>query len=135
VTKNFDTCFDDCSTRRCYLNIAGNPQCCSRECAAGCVGPNDNQCTVSSTTTVLSQIALILQACENFNNNGTCVTNCPPRQIYNPETESFESNENFKFHSSSFCVESCPSKHTTYCTSNNICTISQVLALNKEHFV
>ena len=25
----------------------GNPQCCSRECAAGCVGPNDNQCTVS----------------------------------------------------------------------------------------
>ena len=28
------------------MNITGNPQCCSRECAAGCVGPNDNQCTV-----------------------------------------------------------------------------------------
>ena len=48
VTKNFSTCFTDCSNRRCYLNIQENPQCCSRECAAGCTGPRDDQCIVSS---------------------------------------------------------------------------------------
>ncbi|XP_065887560.1 epidermal growth factor receptor-like [Dysidea avara] len=104
LTKNFGTCFEDCSTRRCYMNITGNPQCCSRECAAGCVGPNDNQCT----------------ACDNFNNSGTCVTNCPPREVYNPETESFENTTNFKFHSGSLCVESCPStrfEQGTFCVS------------------
>ncbi|XP_065887121.1 epidermal growth factor receptor-like isoform X2 [Dysidea avara] len=104
LTKNFGTCFEDCSTRRCYLNMAGNPQCCSRECAAGCVGPNDNQCT----------------ACVNFNNNGTCATNCPPREIYNPGTEQFENNDNFKFHFGSLCVESCPSnrfEQGTFCVS------------------
>ncbi|XP_065888305.1 epidermal growth factor receptor-like isoform X3 [Dysidea avara] len=54
LTKNFGTCFEVCSTRRCYLDTMGNPQCCSRECAAGCVGPNDNQGTT----------------CKNYNNNG-----------------------------------------------------------------
>ncbi|XP_065888561.1 melanoma receptor tyrosine-protein kinase-like [Dysidea avara] len=104
LTKNFGTCFEDCSTRRCYLNIAENPQCCSRECAAGCMGPNDNQCT----------------ACEHFDSNGTCVTNCPPRIVYNTETETFENNDDFRFHSGSLCVESCPStrfEQGTFCVS------------------
>ena len=48
VTKNFSTCSTDCSNRRCYLNVEQNPQCCSRECAAGCTGPRDDQCIVSS---------------------------------------------------------------------------------------
>ena len=48
VTKNFSTCSTDCSNRRCYLNAEMNPQCCSRECAAGCTGPHDDQCIVSS---------------------------------------------------------------------------------------
>ena len=48
MTKNFTTCSTDCSNRRCYLNIESNPQCCSRECAAGCTGPRDDQCIVSS---------------------------------------------------------------------------------------
>ena len=47
VTKNFSTCSDDCSNRRCYLNAQQNPQCCKRECAAGCTGPRDDQCIVS----------------------------------------------------------------------------------------
>ena len=110
MTKNFGTCFEDCSTRRCYLNIARNPQCCSRECAAGCVGPNDNQCTVSI---VLCEcvIRAFIQACKNFDNKGTCVTNCPPREVYNPETETFENNDDYRFHSGSLCVESCPSTY------------------------
>ena len=48
VTKNYSTCSTDCSNRRCYLNAQQNPQCCSRECAAGCTGPRDDQCIVSS---------------------------------------------------------------------------------------
>ena len=50
MTKNFSTCSTDCSNRRCYLNAEQNPQCCSRECAAGCTGPRDDQCIVSSYT-------------------------------------------------------------------------------------
>ena len=48
MTKNFSTCSTDCSNRRCYLNAQQNPQCCSRECAAGCTGPRDDQYIVSS---------------------------------------------------------------------------------------
>ena len=53
MTKNFSTCFTDCSNRRCYLNIQLNPQCCSRECAAGCIGPRDDQCIVSIVVMVI----------------------------------------------------------------------------------
>jgi len=118
VTKNFGTCFDDCSTRRCYLNTARNPQCCSRECAAGCVGPNDNQCTVSTDNHTIVCM-LTLQACKNFDNSGTCVTNCPPREVYNTETETFENSDDFRFHSGSLCVETCPSKYSIQSINNS----------------
>ena len=60
-----------------------------------------------------------LQACENFDNNGTCVTNCPPREVYNHETETFENNDDFRFHSGSLCIESCPSKFLIQCISDS----------------
>ena len=53
-----------------------------------------------------------MQACVNFNNNGTCVTECPPRKVYNPDTEQFENNDDFRFHSGSLCVDTCPSKYS-----------------------
>jgi len=74
-----------------------------------------------------------IQACTNFNNNGTCVTDCPPRKVYNSGIEQFENNVDFRFHSGSLCVESCPSKYSKSC--NNTTYVSQVLGLNKEHFV
>ena len=58
---------------------------------------------------------MLLQACENFNNNGTCVADCPPRVVYNQKTESLEDNDDFRFHSGSLCVESCPSELLTFC--------------------
>jgi len=75
------------------------------------------------------------QTCENFDNNGTCVTNCPPREVYNPETESFQNNDNFRFHYGALCVESCPGKCSILLISNNTDSPPQVLALNKEHSV
>ena len=84
---------------------------------------------------IKAYIHIFIQACENFDNNGTCVTNCPPREVYNPGTETFENSDDFRFHSGSLCVESCPSKCSRRCISDSTGTISQVLDLNKEHFV
>ena len=56
-----------------------------------------------------------MQACNNFDNDGTCVADCPPRLVYDPDTASFETNDDFRFHSGSLCVESCPSELLATC--------------------
>ena len=51
---------------------------------------------------------LILQACNNFENNGTCVTQCPPAMIYDPELFRVVPNPNARLAAGDFCVLQCP---------------------------
>ncbi len=50
----------------------------------------------------------LLQACNQFENNGTCVTACPPEVIYNPDTFQLEDNPDYRLAAGDLCVEECP---------------------------
>ncbi|XP_031423059.1 receptor tyrosine-protein kinase erbB-3 isoform X2 [Clupea harengus] len=66
--------------------------CCHMECAGGCSGPLDTDCF----------------ACRNFNNSGSCVSQCPQAFIYNKEKYKMEANPNAKYQYGSICVSQCP---------------------------
>ncbi len=50
----------------------------------------------------------LLQACNQFENNGTCVTACAPEVIYNPDTFQLEDNPDYSLAAGDLCVEECP---------------------------
>lgn len=57
-----------------------------------------------------------LQACRNFNNSGSCVSQCPQAFIYNKEKYKMEPNPNAKYQYGSICVPQCPSE----CSMQNL---------------
>ncbi|XP_059055085.1 epidermal growth factor receptor isoform X1 [Achroia grisella] len=83
-------CSPQCAQGRCF---GPNPRdCCNTFCAGGCTGPLPTQCL----------------ACRNFYDEGTCSQECPPMQIYNPTTYSWEPNPNGKYAYGATCVRNCP---------------------------
>ncbi|KAJ8970168.1 hypothetical protein NQ317_000777 [Molorchus minor] len=85
-----ETCSPQCFQGRCF---GPNPrECCHLFCAGGCTGPKQSDCI----------------ACRNFYDDGVCTQECPPMQIYNPTTYSWEVNPNGKFAYGATCVKKCP---------------------------
>lgn len=85
-----ENCSPQCSEGRCY---GSNPrECCHIYCAGGCTGPKQSDCI----------------ACRNFYDDGICVSECPPMQIYNPITYSWEPNPKGKYAYGATCVKNCP---------------------------
>lgn len=83
-------CSPQCAQGRCF---GPNPRdCCNTFCAGGCTGPLASQCL----------------ACRNFYDEGTCSQECPPMQIYNPTSYSWEPNPNGKYAYGATCVRNCP---------------------------
>eukprot|EP00731_Ephydatia_muelleri_P019330 Em0012g155a len=77
---------------RCFKSPGdGSYQCCSSLCAAGCYGPANDQC----------------YACSILNNNGSCVTECPPAQVYDPALFMLVNNPNYRLASGGLCVQQC----------------------------
>nr|BAA81724.2 protein tyrosine kinase [Ephydatia fluviatilis] len=77
---------------RCFQSPGdGSYQCCSALCAAGCSGPTSDQC----------------YACSILDNNGTCVTECPPAQVYDPDLFMLVDNPNYRLASGDLCVQQC----------------------------
>ncbi|CAH0547387.1 unnamed protein product [Brassicogethes aeneus] len=84
------TCSPQCYKGRCY---GSNPrECCHLFCAGGCTGPKQSDCI----------------ACKNFYDDGVCTQECPPMQIYNPTTYSWEPNPKGKYAYGATCVKKCP---------------------------
>ena len=63
------------------------------------------KCTCQNLTSIL---ALPFQACNDFRNNGTCVAQCPPAIIYNPDLFRIMPNPNYRLAAGHLCVEQCP---------------------------
>ncbi|XP_065160350.1 epidermal growth factor receptor isoform X2 [Atheta coriaria] len=83
-------CSPQCYQGRCF---GSEPrQCCHLFCAGGCTGPKQSDCL----------------ACKNFYDEGVCTQECPPMQIYNPTTYSWEPNPNGKYAYGATCVKKCP---------------------------
>eukprot|EP00731_Ephydatia_muelleri_P019540 Em0012g365a len=77
---------------RCFMSPGdGSYQCCSSLCAAGCYGSSSSQC----------------YACSILNNNGSCVTECPPAQVYDPALFMLVNNPNYRLASGGLCVQQC----------------------------
>lgn len=51
---------------------------------------------------------LPVQACRDFNDEGTCKDTCPPRMFYNPKTHRRVPNPNAKYAFGATCVKFCP---------------------------
>lgn len=84
------TCSPQCAEGRCF---GPNPrECCHLFCAGGCTGPKQSDCI----------------ACKNFYDDGVCTNDCPPMQIYNPTTYSWEVNPYGKYAYGATCVKKCP---------------------------
>lgn len=63
---------------------------------------------------------LPVQACRDFNDNGTCKDTCPPLTIYNPKTHQVVNNPNAKFTFGATCVKACPRKNSlSLCVSGS----------------
>ncbi|XP_056158077.1 receptor tyrosine-protein kinase erbB-3-like isoform X2 [Lampris incognitus] len=77
-------------------------ECCHKECAGGCNGPLDTDCFV----------------CSNFNNSGSCVSQCPQTLIDNKHTFKLEPNPSAKYQYGSICVAQCP---TNFFVDGNSC--------------
>ncbi|CAH1179272.1 unnamed protein product [Phaedon cochleariae] len=83
-------CSPQCSQGRCF---GPRPrECCHLFCAGGCTGPKQSDCI----------------ACSNFYDDGVCTQECPPMQIYNPTTYSWEPNPAGKYAYGATCVKKCP---------------------------
>lgn len=82
----------ECGLDRCYLAGGNTLQCCNPQCAAGCFGSRQDQCF----------------ACKQFGNNGTCVTQCPPEVVYDPDLFQLVPNPEFRLAAGDLCVEECP---------------------------
>ncbi|XP_019866868.2 epidermal growth factor receptor isoform X2 [Aethina tumida] len=84
------TCSPQCYKGRCY---GSNPrECCHLFCAGGCTGPKQSDCI----------------ACKNFYDDGVCTQECPPMQMYNPTTYSWQPNPKGKYAYGATCVKNCP---------------------------
>ena len=78
--------------------------------------------SVEKSTTVLSRMDVwhlrrdvmmgvmycVCQACDNFIQDGKCVSQCPPEYIANPNTHILVPNPDFKYTYGIMCVDSCP---------------------------
>ncbi|KAI5640359.1 protein tyrosine kinase domain-containing protein [Phthorimaea operculella] len=83
-------CSPQCAQGRCF---GPNPRdCCNQFCAGGCKGPLPTDCL----------------ACRNFYDEGTCSQECPPMQVYNPISYSWEPNPKGKYAYGATCVRNCP---------------------------
>ncbi|KAL5488667.1 hypothetical protein EMCRGX_G017643 [Ephydatia muelleri] len=83
-------CLQGCG--RCFKSPEdGSYQCCSSLCAAGCYGSSSSQC----------------YACSILNNNGSCVIECPPAQVYDPALYMLVNNPNYRLASGGLCVQQC----------------------------
>ncbi|XP_071057368.1 epidermal growth factor receptor isoform X2 [Onthophagus taurus] len=83
-------CSPQCAGGRCF---GTNPRdCCHLFCAGGCNGPDRGDCI----------------ACKVFYDDGICTEDCPPMQIYDPETYSWKPNKNGKYAYGATCVKNCP---------------------------
>lgn len=51
-----------------------------------------------------------MQACSVLVNNGTCVPQCPPAQIYDPVRFMLVTNPQYRVASGGICVQQCPGK-------------------------
>lgn len=49
-----------------------------------------------------------IQACRDFNDDGTCKDTCPPEIFYNPKTHQMVPNPNAKYAFGAICVKTCP---------------------------
>ncbi|XP_076263904.1 epidermal growth factor receptor isoform X1 [Rhynchophorus ferrugineus] len=84
------TCSPQCAEGRCF---GPKPrECCHLFCAGGCTGPTVSDCI----------------ACRNFYDDGVCTNDCPPMQIYNPVTYSWDVNPHGKYAYGATCVKKCP---------------------------
>ncbi len=54
-----------------------------------------------------------LKACKNFDNNGTCVTQCPPEVIYDRNLFRVVPNPDYRLSLGNLCVEECSCKCDT----------------------
>uniref|UniRef100_A0A8C1W4P2 Receptor protein-tyrosine kinase n=1 Tax=Cyprinus carpio TaxID=7962 RepID=A0A8C1W4P2_CYPCA len=89
--------------------------CCHVQCAAGCTGPKDTDCL----------------ACRHFNDSGTCKDNCPPPNIYDPNTFQSKPNKDKKFSFGATCVKQCPRMSNFNFTNKRIsCSMSKGLAFS-----
>jgi len=59
-------------------------------------------------------ICVCLQACKNFNNNGSCVPFCPPQEIYKPTLYRQVPNPLAKFTFGTLCLDECPGTVVSY---------------------
>lgn len=85
-----ENCSPQCYQGRCF---GPNPrECCHLFCAGGCTGPKQSDCI----------------ACKNFFDDGVCTQECPPMQVYNPITYSWEPNPRGKYAYGATCVKNCP---------------------------
>ena len=48
-----------------------------------------------------------MQACRYLDNSGTCVRQCPPEIIYDPNLFQLVANPDFRLAQRGFCVEEC----------------------------
>ncbi|XP_057671890.1 epidermal growth factor receptor isoform X1 [Diorhabda carinulata] len=83
-------CSPQCAGGRCFGTKPR--ECCHLFCAGGCTGPTQSDCI----------------ACVNFYDDGVCTQECPPMQIYNPSTYSWEPNPAGKYAYGATCVKKCP---------------------------
>ena len=61
-----------------------------------------------SRSWICNRLALPFQACNDFQNNGTCVTQCPPAMIYDPDLFQIVPNPDYRLAAGDLCVEQCP---------------------------
>ena len=62
------------------------------------------------------------QACNNFENNGTCVTQCPPAEVYDPNLFRTVPNPNTRLAAGDLCVLQCPGEQHDWiaCTKGSL---------------
>ena len=69
-----------------------------------------------------------LKACKNFDNNGTCVTQCPPEVIYDRNLFRVVPNPDYRLSLGNLCVEECSCKcDTVWSRINSFSDLSLVL--------
>lgn len=88
-TLTLTICDDSCDHR---CRGPSPSECCHVECAGGCTNEMSTGCL----------------SCRNFENGDNCVTSCPPKMIYNPNTFLTEVNPDFKYEYRGQCFDACP---------------------------
>ena len=72
------------------------------------------------------------QACNNFENNGTCVTQCPPAEVYDPNLFRTVPNPNARLAAGDLCVLQCPGEQHDQiaCTKGSLWAFGYYLPLS-----